>query len=125
MVTLGANTTLTGTDPTFTAGVTGIGKNLTLSFSGTTAIDGAKFTGINQLIANNGGLTQLTGALTTTGSQTYTDNVVLMNDVTLTGTAVAFGGTLNDNGATSDESLVIVGNLSLNGVVGEIGRAHV
>ena len=49
LVTLTASATLAGTTPTFTAGVAGGGRNLTLNFSGTTTIDGSKFTGIGDL----------------------------------------------------------------------------
>ncbi len=75
--------TLTGTTPTFNGGTVGAGKDLTLSFSGTTTIDGAKFTGINALTSNNGGTTNLTGAITTAGAQTYTDAVTLTGATTL------------------------------------------
>ena len=108
-VTLGAPTvTLTGTDPTFTAGVVGAGNSLVLQFSGTTAIDGATFTGINKLTTRSGGTTTLTGPLTTTGSQRYGDVVSLLGATTLAGDGITFDdsvdGTqalvINDSGST-------------------------
>ena len=100
-VTLGADTTLTGTDPTFASGVTGNGKNLVLAFSGTTAIDGATFTGLANLTSQGGGTTTLTGSLTTTGTQTYDDAVELVGDTTLAAgsNAVTFNSTLNSGSA--------------------------
>jgi hypothetical protein len=109
LVTLGASTvTLTGTDPTFTAGVVGAGNSLMLQFSGTTAIDGATFTGINKLTSRSGGTTTLTGTLTTTGSQRYGDVVSLLGATTLAGDGITFDASvdgtqalvINDAGTT-------------------------
>ena len=97
-VTLSADTTLTGTTPTFAAGVTGGGKDLTLNFNGLTTI-GATFTGIKNLATNGGGTTSLSGAIATTGTQTYNDAVTLNDDTTLSGTTPTF--TLGVNGSTS------------------------
>ncbi len=82
-VTLAATTTLNGTTPTFTNGVTGAGYDLALDFSGTTVITGAAFTGIRNLSAGNGGSTTLSGTLTTTGNQTFHDDVTLAANTTL------------------------------------------
>ncbi|MEI6605573.1 MAG: filamentous hemagglutinin N-terminal domain-containing protein, partial [Verrucomicrobiota bacterium] len=72
VVTLGGGIrTLSGSTPTFTAGILGAGNDLSLDFSGVTSLDGALFTGIGNLATGNGGLTQITGSLTTTGTQTY------------------------------------------------------
>src|SRR5438067_2489705 len=49
--------TFTGAAPTFTNGVVGAGNDLTLSFTATTTVDGATFTGIKNLTSNNGGTT--------------------------------------------------------------------
>jgi hypothetical protein len=108
-ITLGADTTLTGTTPTFSAGVTGTGKDLTLNFSGITTID-ATFTGIKNLTTNGSGTTSLSGAITTTGTQIYNDAITLGADTILTGTTSGFSGgvtganhdlTLNFGGTTT------------------------
>ncbi len=117
LVTLGGHTTLTGTDPTFTTGVAGGGFDLALSFSGPTTLDGDDFTGIRHLMVNGGGTTTVTGALTTTGYQVYTDAVVLAGDTTLAGDPVAFTSTVNGTG-DGTESLTITGNANFGGVVG-------
>ncbi|MFM8290283.1 MAG: beta strand repeat-containing protein, partial [Planctomycetia bacterium] len=83
LVTLTANATLSGTPPTFTAGVAGAGHDLAIDFSGTTVLTGAAFTGIRNLSAGNGGDTTLSGTLTTTGNQTFHDDVTLAANSTL------------------------------------------
>jgi hypothetical protein len=80
---LAANTTLAGTTPTFTTGVAGAGKNLTLNFSGTTVIVGAAFTGLAAITTDAAGSTTLSGSLTTSGTQTFNDAVTLAADTTL------------------------------------------
>ena len=129
LVTLGSPTvTLIGTNPTFSAGIAGAGKNLTLNFSGTTAIDGATFTGINNLATGNGGLTTLTGDLTTTGTQTYADAVTLLGDTTLvsTGTGaagdIAFSGTLD--GASPGAQALIVNTAGITTFSGSVGSTR-
>lgn len=97
-LTLLGNSTMTGTTPTFGSTVAGGGFNLTLNFSGTTTINGANFTGINNFASGNGGTTQLTGAFSTAGSQTYTDAVSLTGATTLTSSGnqnVTFNNTVN------------------------------
>src|SRR5205085_1718079 len=76
LLTLGANTVLTGASGSF-AGVDGGGLyDLTLTLGGTTAIDGS-FWGIDDLTSNGGGDTSLSGTIVTTGTQTYDDAVNL------------------------------------------------
>ena len=100
-ITLGANMTLTGTNPAFASpAVTGAQYDLTLNFSGTTALDGT-FSGIKNLSMGNGGATTLSGAIGTSGTQTYNDVVTLAGPTTLTSAAagssgnVAFSNTVN------------------------------
>ena len=121
-VTLGANTTLTGTIPTFGNGIVGDNtKNLTLNFSGTTAIDGGTFTGIADLATGNGGLTTLMGSLATTGSQTFGDAVTLLSDTVATSTgsnnAIEFSSTVD-----GDKSLRVntFGATTFGGTVGGV-----
>ena len=99
MLTLGTDVTLTGTTGTFTTGVTGGGNSLTLDFSGLCLIDGT-FTGIADLTTGNGGTTQLSGTITTTGFQNYTDAAVLVGNVILntTDSNVSFGNTVERDG---------------------------
>jgi filamentous hemagglutinin family protein len=97
-VTLTGNAVLTGTTPTFASTVAGGGFDLTLNFSGTTTVNGANFTGIGNLATGNGGTTQLTGAITTTGTQTYNDAVTLTGATTLASSgngAISLNGTVN------------------------------
>ena len=118
-VTFGANTILTGTTPTFGSTVTGGGFNLALNFSGTTTIDGANFTGINNLSTSNGGTTQLTGALTTSGIQTYDDAVSLTGATTLTSSgnqAITFNNTVN---GAQDLTVNTTGTSTFSGAVGD------
>jgi hypothetical protein len=121
MVTLGTGTTLTGATPTFTTGVTGAGKDLTLSFTGTTLIDGAKIQGVKNLTSNNNGTTQLTGTITTTGTQTYSDAVVLTGDTTAAAGAnlVKFSNTV-DAQSSGGQSLTVngAGGAQFDNVVG-------
>src|SRR5208337_1233183 len=122
-VTLGANTVLTGTGLTFTSTVAGAGFNLTLTFTGVVAINGVNVTGVNNLASNGvGGTTQLTGNITTTGTQNYT-NVVQLTGATVLATTnsnVTFGATVNGLVAGA-QSLTInqgLGAVSFGGVVG-------
>ena len=110
LVTLIADTTLTGTTPIFALGVTGASKDLTLNFSGTTTI-GATFTGVKNLATNGGGTTSLSGIITTTGTQTYTDAVILNDDTTLSGTTPIFTLGVNGAGAGLNRNLTLTFNL--------------
>ena len=112
-VTLAADTTLTGTTPTFSAGIAGAGHDLALDFSGTTVITGAGFTGIRNLSAGNGGGTTLSGAITTSGTQTYGDAVTLADNTTLSGTIVTTSSTVTGGG----KSLAITGDASVGGAI--------
>ncbi|HNP80992.1 MAG TPA: filamentous hemagglutinin N-terminal domain-containing protein [Nitrospira sp.] len=97
-LTLLAHSTMTGTTPTFGSTLTGGGFDLTLNFSGTTVINGAAFTGINQFVSGNGGTTSLTGAFSTTGAQTFGDAVTLAGNTTLTSSGnhdITFNSTVN------------------------------
>ncbi|HUX12356.1 MAG TPA: FlgD immunoglobulin-like domain containing protein, partial [Spirochaetia bacterium] len=125
-VTLGANAVLTGSTPTFTAGVAGAAHDLTLSFTGVTVINGANFTNINNLTSNNGGTTQLTGTISTGGTQTYTDAVVLTGNTNVTSTgnaAISFNSTTNggfgltaNSGGTTDIAGIVGGTTPLAGL---------
>jgi filamentous hemagglutinin family protein len=97
-VTLTGNAVLTGATPTFSSTVAGAGNDLALNFTGTTTVNGATFTGIRNLATGNGGTTQLAGAITTSGTQTYGDAVTLTGATTLASSgnqAISFGSTVN------------------------------
>ena len=89
--------TLTAASGSFGAGVAGAGRSLAIDFAGTTAIDGALFTGLAALSTGNGGTTTLAGVLTTAGTQTFGDSVVLAADTTLAsgGGNVVFSSSLD------------------------------
>ncbi len=95
-LTLTANVVLTGATPTLGSTINGGGFDLTLDFGNTTTLNGANVSNIRNLLTRGGGTTQLTGALTTTGSQTYNDAVTLTGDTTLSATGdVSFIGAVN------------------------------
>ncbi|WP_201277711.1 hypothetical protein, partial [Sphaerospermopsis reniformis] len=90
------NNTLTGTGLDFTANAgTGnltFGNNVTLrdiiaNSTGTTTFNTVTAA---SLLTNAGGTTSLNGNITTTGSQTYNDNVTIANNPTLTGNGITF-----------------------------------
>ena len=95
--TLAANTTLNAGagNITFASTVTGAAFTLDANSTGTTRFGGAVTVGA--LTTNAGGTTQLNGNVTTTGTQTYGDNVRIDADLTLTTTnsAVLFSGTVD------------------------------
>jgi filamentous hemagglutinin family protein len=92
---LGANTTLTGTTPTFNAAsVTGGGYDLTLNFSNNHTVDGSKFTGIRHLTTGNGGNSDLIGTINVTGRQTYNDDISQSGNTTLQASDVILNGSI-------------------------------
>ncbi len=113
-VTLGANATLTGVGINLNAGVTGGGFDLTLNDSTTTVLDGT-FSNIKNLTTDVAGATTINASITTTGSQTYNDPVTLGANVTLAGTDVTFGQTLN---GAQDLTINASGTTTFTGVVG-------
>lgn len=117
-LTLLGDSIMTGSTPTFGSTVAGGGFNLTLNFSGTTTINGANFTNINNFASGNGGTTNLTGAFTTLGSQTYTDAVALTGATTVTSSgnqAITFGSTVNGARALTVNT---TGTTTFSGAVG-------
>ena len=117
-VTLLGDVILTGTTPTFGSTVAGGGFNLALNFSGTTTINGANFTGINNFTTGNGGTTNLTGGFSTTGTQTYHDAVALTGATTMTSSgdqAITFNNTVNGAQTLAVDT---TGTTTFGGVVG-------
>jgi len=120
-VTLGAIATiLTGVNTTFQGTVNGSGA-LTVNDSGTMNFDFAVggITSLASLTTNAGGITALNGfSVTTTGAQTFGDNVTLGAPTTLTsmgGGNITLGGTVN-NGQTL--TVNTSGATAFNGAVG-------
>jgi len=120
-VTLGATATiLTGVNTTFQGTVNGPGA-LTVNDSGTMNFDFAVggTTPLASLMTNAGGITAINGfSVTTTGAQTYGDNVTLGAPTTLTsmsGGNITLGGTVN-NGQTL--TVNTSGATTFNGTVG-------
>ena len=96
-------------------------RTLTLNSTGITTLGGAVGGGqaLGSLTTNAGGTTQINGGgVTTTGAQTYNDNVTLGANTTLTTTnsTVTFSGTVN--GAQSLTVSVGTGLVSFGGAVG-------
>jgi len=117
-LTLIGNSIMAGTTPAFGSTVAGGGFNLTLNFSGTTTINGANFTGINNFVSGNGGTTNLTGAFATLGSQTYNDVVALTGGTTLASSgnqAITFNSTIN---GAQTLALNTTGTTNFGGAVG-------
>ena len=107
-ITLAANTIIDGdanndqvTDGAITLGGTVDGAStLTLNSTNTTTISAAIGSGtdITSLITDSGGTTVISADITSTGNQTYNDNVSLTTDVTLTGgSQLTFAGTVNSS----------------------------
>lgn len=119
VMTLGTSSvTLTASSGTLGAGVVGAGNSLAINFGGTTAIDGATFTGINALSTGGGGQTTLTGDLLTGSIQSYGDAVELLGSTVLTtgGGSLAFAATVN--GAHNLTLATGAGLVTFNGAVG-------
>jgi mucin-19 len=107
-LSLGANTTLTAPAVTL-AGVTGNSLNLDVAASGLTVFGGA-VSGVNTLTTDAQGTTRISApSITTAGSQTYRDMVVLAADTVLTGPTISFENTVNGTTA-GNESLTLNGD---------------
>ena len=94
-VGLSGDSTLSGTTASFTSAIEGNSKNLTLNMSGQTSLTN----GVSNISDfSSSGAVELTGNFSTTGSQTFGDDVSLADDTTLSGTTASFSGiTGNDN----------------------------
>ncbi|NEX92897.1 YDG domain-containing protein [Caulobacter sp. 17J65-9] len=92
-IRLGADTTLTGQDLSHVSSIVGPAYNLTLDFSGAAAVHGLS---LRSLRTRGAGTTTLSGSITTLGTQTYDDAVILGGDVTLNSSgAVSFNSTVD------------------------------
>ena len=101
-------TLLSGTgDISVLASISGA-QSLALNTGGTTRINAA-VSGLTSLSTDAGGTTRLGASVTTSGTQTYGDAVILDASVNLAGTTVAFDGTVNGASA-GGQSLQVTGN---------------
>ncbi|NDH94386.1 MAG: S-layer family protein, partial [Planctomycetia bacterium] len=96
-VTLTDNATLSGNAGSFSSGVAGGGKDLTLNFTAPTALEGS-FANLANLTSV--GDVTLNGTIETTVDQTYQANVTLAGNTTLEGNAASFAtGVTGENHA--------------------------
>jgi hypothetical protein len=115
--TLAGDTTLTGTALGLGSTLTGANHDLTLAFSSGDVVNGAVIGGVKNLVTT-GGLTTLTGPVTTSGTQTYGTAVTLSGNTTLTGTALSLGSTLAGGGNDLTLSFTLGDTLTGAGVTG-------
>ena len=113
-------------DVTFTGAVGGAVNGalgaLSINSTGATKLNAAVTAA--SITTNAGGTTQLNGNITTSGTQTYNDNVEIQSDITLatTDSAVNFAGAV-DSEATEANDLTVTtgsGNVTFTGVVGGV-----
>ncbi|WP_262965172.1 filamentous hemagglutinin N-terminal domain-containing protein, partial [Methylobacter psychrophilus] len=123
-VTLGSDTTISGSGITFTDIVKsdGTNRNLTVNDSGTTAFIGAVGSSTSgeelaSLTTDAAGNTAINGgAITTTGAQTFGDNITLGANTTLSGSTITTNGTV----AGGTNSLTITGDAVFGNAVTDI-----
>lgn len=113
-VTLGAATTLTGTDITLAA-VDAATFDLTLNGTGATTINGA-LSNLAAFTIGNGGTATLSGNITSTGTQTYTDALTLTADTTMNSGAAAIA-VAGVTGGGFDLTLTSTGAKTLSGAI--------
>ncbi|MBX7169082.1 MAG: DUF4214 domain-containing protein [Pirellulales bacterium] len=94
--------------------------DLTVNTTGATTFGGVVggTSALTSLTTNAGGTTSLAGNVTTTGAQTYNDAVTLAANITLAGTNVTFGSTLNSDGTPRSLTVNASGATTFGGVVG-------
>ena len=124
-VRLGADTILTGAGISFgsTLDSDGTARNLTVNDSGTTVFGGPVGTvsALAGLSTDAAGTTRISGGgVTTTGTQTYLDAVLLGADAVLDGTGILFSSTLNSFGANRDLTVTGAGATTFSQPVGGI-----
>ncbi len=134
-VTVGADATLTGSGLTFDRSVNddGLGPAASLLLNttgnGVTTFSGEVGTSrpLASVTTNADGETRIDGgAVTTTGNQTYHDEVTIGADTILTAANVTFNDELNDDGTSGTPSNLVVNTLG-NGVTtfaGEVGTSR-
>lgn len=125
-VTLTANTTINdAVGVTFgsTVNSDGTARSLDVNSAGTTAFNGAVggTAALSTLTTDAAGSTHIGANVSTTGTQTYNDDVTLTgaasSNVTFVGTTVTFGDTL-DAGTAGSQGFIVTGNGAFTGAVG-------
>jgi filamentous hemagglutinin family protein len=113
-VTLGTDTTLTGSTMTFGAAVDPP-ATYSLTIAGNAVFDGA-VSGLSMLTVN--GTADINGgSITTSGTQEYKDDVTLSADANLSGTTITFDKKV-DAQAAGAERLTVTGDAVFGGTVG-------
>ena len=106
VVRLNADTVMTGGNVTF-SGIDGANgradHNLTLNFSGVTALDGGALVGLRNLTTDAAGSTTLGGTVTVSGALQFNDAVALASATTLAGA----GGVTIAGALTGPQALVV------------------
>lgn len=128
LATLGANTVIRTGPATFSGGLAGGGFDLTLDLSAASTFVGANFTGIRNLTIGRNGQsnpTTLSGAVTTSGTQTYDDPIILGANTTLVSTGsgsagnITFNSTVNaSTGGTETLTVNTSGTTTFGGAIG-------
>ena len=121
------NTALTGGSDVVLAaggdiGFTGLSgpRGLTVNTAGTTTLAGGGGAPLAFLTTDAGGTTAVSGTLTTTGVQTFGDNLSLSGDTTLAGELATFGAGVTGNG--NDLTINTSGPQVLNGTITGVGN---
>ena len=119
-VSLTTDTTLSGTTVNFTAAFdpdTDSSHSLTINASGATTFANAFGTGnkFTTLTTDGSGTTKFGANVTTSGAQTYKDNVTLESSspslsVTLAGTDITFNKTVNSDDVSNTRNLTVTGS---------------
>ncbi|MEB3308940.1 MAG: CHAT domain-containing protein, partial [Snowella sp.] len=116
-VTLTGNATLTGSDITLQKTVEG-NQDLTVNASGISRFNDA--VNVNNLTTDSAGSSQINGNITTTGSQTYNDPLIITNNPILTSKAgiITIKKTnITGNLTLTTDNLEIEGNVSGNSIL--------
>lgn len=104
----------------------GLNRNLTINNTGVTTLgtlgSGGGTNALGALLTNAGGSTHLTGNITTTGTVTFNDAVLLDQDVVISSgaSAVSFNNTLNSNAVSRSLTVNTTGNTTFTGIVGGV-----
>ena len=122
-ILLGADAVLTGSTFLFTT-IDAADHALTLDFSNTTEVDGAKFTNLQALITQGAGTVQLKNSIGTTGTQTYNNtNIELVSDVVLISSdagTIDLQGDVNSDLTMRSLTINTASDIIFGGLVGNI-----
>ncbi|AFZ52811.1 CHAT domain-containing protein [Cyanobacterium aponinum] len=89
--------------------------DLTLNVSGETQLNQVNS---NSLITNESGITQLNGDVTTTGNQTYRDEVIIGDAIAVSGNNIDFANTVNSQTGENNNLTVTSNNVTFNQAIG-------